>query len=208
MEQLARAVHGPAERAANTFTGRLEAMGAGLDDGVPTAERPNADLERVVGHLERTLTLKATSTLVVVSIDSLDVARLAVLTLAHRLRDRGLAVSLVNETQEALPDRGPVVEDAGDIVLVLAVLDPAQGAEHLREWGSTAVAIVTAGRSTENKLATNATMLRRASLDLGAVVLVGSDPSDTTLGILLPVGAAPTGPAGDEERSRSTIESS
>ena len=107
VEQPAIAVRGPAERVANTFAGRLKAMGAGLDDGVPTAERPNADLERVVGHLERTLTLKATSTLVVVSIDSLDVARLAVLTLAHRLRDRGLAVSLVNETQEALPDRGP-----------------------------------------------------------------------------------------------------
>jgi hypothetical protein len=174
----------------------------------PTTESPNADLERLVGHLERTLTLNATRALLVVSIDSLDVATLAVLSLADRLRARGVAVSLVNETKAALPNSGPVAidETGDDIVIVLAVLDPADGAQHLREWGSTAVAIVTAGRTSENKLATNAAMLRSASLDLGAVVLVGSDASDTTLGILPPEGSAPVGAAVDEERSRSTVE--
>ena len=132
------------------------------------------------------------------------------LTLADRLRNRSLAVSLVNETDAALPDSGLDAsgEDEGDIVLVLAVLDPADGAEHLREWGSNAVAIVTAGRSTENKLAANATMLRSASLDLGSVVLVGSDASDTTLGIFLRDGSLPAGPVDAEERSRATVESS
>jgi capsular polysaccharide biosynthesis protein len=175
----------------------------------PSAARPNRDLERVVGHLDRTLTLTATRTLVVVSIDSLDVARLAVLTLARRLRDRGLAVSLVNETKEALRDSDARAtgEHGGDIVLVLAVLDPADGAEHLREWGSTAVAIVTAGRSSESKLATNATMLRSASFDLGAVVLVGSDASDTTLGLVPKHALEPTGSVVDQERARTTVES-
>src|SRR5205814_1964134 len=108
------------------------------------------------------------------------------LMLADRLRERGLGVSLVNETNKTFADwdRHASGEEDGDIVLVLAVLDPATGAEHLREWGPTVVAIVTAGRSNENKLATNATMLQSASLDLGAVVLVGSDPSDTTLGVV------------------------
>jgi hypothetical protein len=68
--------------------------------------------------------------------------------------------------------------------LVVAVLDPANGAEHLREWGETAVAIVTAGRSTDAKLAANATMIRSAGLRLASVVLVDSDPLDDTLGVV------------------------
>jgi len=173
------------------------------------AARANRDFERVVGHLDRTLTLTATRALVVVSIDSLDVTRLAVLTLADRLRGRGLAVSLVNETKEPLVDSDARAADevGGDIVLVLAVLDPADGAEHLREWGPNVVAIVTAGRSSESKLATNATMLRSASLDLGAVVLVGSDASDTTLGLVPQHKFEPTELVVDAARARTTVES-
>ncbi len=157
-----------------------------LVHGRPTSTHPNDELLRLVNHLERALTLTPTRALVVVSIDSLAVARLAVLTLAARLRERGQSVSLVNETGKPLPDPSAPAEndDATEIVLVLAVLDPASGAEHLREWGSTATAIVTAGRSPEVTLTANATMLQSASIELESVVLVGSDAYDTTLGIL------------------------
>jgi hypothetical protein len=163
-----------------------------------------------VAQLERTLTLTASRVLVVISIDSLDVARLAVLSLAERLRNRGVAVSLVNETHETLPDTADDEprEEGSDVTLVLAVLDPAVGAQHLREWGSNAIAIVTAGRSTETKLAANATMMQSASLDLLGVVLIRSDPTDTTLGIVPHLPPASMRPAAGEELRHSTIESS
>ena len=146
----------------------------------------------------------------VVSIDSLAVARLAVITLAGRLRDRGLAVSLVNESGTALPDGTPdeVGEDGVDVVLVLAVLNPADGAEHLREWGSNVVAIVTAGRSTETKLTTNTTMLRtRRSTSVPSCSWAPTQPTRrlASLSTALP---RPLGAAAAEERSHSTVESS
>jgi hypothetical protein len=171
--------------------------------------RAKADLANLVAHLERTLALDGTGSLIVVSIDSLKVARRAVLTLADRLHDRGLSVSLVNETPAGLADkRYGVAEDDDDsnVVLVLAVLDPAAGAEHVREWASSVVAIVTAGRSTEEKLRCHATMLRSASLSLSSVVLVNSDPTDATLGVYPLDGSVESRPARDAERSRSAVE--
>jgi hypothetical protein len=79
-----------------------------------------------------------------------------------------------------------VEEPPADVVLVLAVLDPARGAEGLREWATNAVVFVTAGRSTESTLRANAAMLRNASLDLSSVVLIDADERDDTLGLLEP----------------------
>jgi hypothetical protein len=66
--------------------------------------------------------------------------------------------------------------------VVVAALNPAKGAEHLREWASDAVVLVTAGRSTATTLESNATMIRAAGLHLRSVVLIGSDPDDDSLG--------------------------
>jgi hypothetical protein len=158
--------------------------------GVPTPVAPNADLQLIVTHLETTLAITSANALVVVAIDSLQVATLAVRSLAHRLRSEGLGVAIVNETGKAWPIES-TLEDEGrddtardaDVVLVLAVLDPAKGAEHLREWAANAVALVTTGRSTETKLRANATMIRRAALDLRSIALIDADKSDDTLGI-------------------------
>jgi len=51
-------------------------------------------------------------------------------------------------------------------------------------------------------------MLRSASLDLGAVVLVDSDASDTTLGLVPRHDNAPTESVANEARPRTTVESS
>ncbi|MDQ1535047.1 MAG: hypothetical protein QOF28_2808, partial [Actinomycetota bacterium] len=73
-------------------------------------------------------------------------------------------------------------ESESDVVVVVAALNPAKGAEHLREWASDAVVLVTAGRSTATTLESNATMIRAAGLHLRSVVLIGSDPDDDSLG--------------------------
>jgi capsular polysaccharide biosynthesis protein len=150
--------------------------------------------------------------LVVVSVDNVDVAAVTVWSLASRLADQDQHVIVVNETGRALPEiataptttaveppaagdtepltAAPSSEPArdsdsdseSDVVVVVAALNPAKGAEHLREWASDAVVLVTAGRSTATTLESNATMIRAAGLHLRSVVLIGSDPDDDSLG--------------------------
>jgi hypothetical protein len=166
----------------------------------PTPDRPNADLQMVVRSLQSALATAPTRALLIVAIDSLRVATLAMQTLEQRLVAEGHQVSIVNETGHDLP---PQAESNGDVVLVLAVLDPAKGAEHLREWATTAVAFVTAGRSTREKLEAQATMLRNASLELHSVVLIDADRTDDSLGIV----ETPPAPAAEVERAERGAES-
>jgi capsular polysaccharide biosynthesis protein len=72
--------------------------------------------------------------------------------------------------------------DPEQVVLVLAVLDPAEGAERIRALASKAVAIVTAGRSTMTTLRSASDMLEVAHIELVSVVLVGSSAHDESYG--------------------------
>ena len=143
-----------------------------------------------------------------VSVDNIDVASVAVWSLAGRLVDQHQHVVVVNETGRTLPEparsprprrgrpgpaaarttpmTGPSSDTARaaetDVVIVVASLNPAKGAEHLREWATDAVVLVTAGRSNATTLESNATMIRAAGLHLRSVVLIGCDPDDDSLG--------------------------
>jgi capsular polysaccharide biosynthesis protein len=87
--------------------------------------------------------------------------------------------------------------DAEQVVLVLAMLDPAEGAERIRAFAPNAVAIVTAGRSTMTSLRAVSDMLEVAHVELASVVLVGSSGHDESFG--RHVGARASAPApGDE----------
>ena len=125
---------------------------------------------------------------------------MAAQALADKLVAGGRRVSIVNETggpllgQEDRGDRRPTADDGAldaDVILVLATLDPARGAEHLREWAANAVAFVTAGRSSVTKLEAHAAMIRSAALHLRSVVLIGADRDDDSLGIFEDPFAAP-----------------
>ncbi|MET1001443.1 MAG: hypothetical protein ABWZ15_06505 [Acidimicrobiia bacterium] len=162
----------------------------------------DGDMQLVVRHLEAAVPPGTTSTsaLVIVSIDSLRVSTLAAQALARKLVAGGRRVSIVNETggpllgQEDRGDRRPTADDGAldaDVILVLATLDPAKGAEHLREWAANAVAFVTAGRSSVTKLEAHAAMIRSAALQLRSVVLIGADRDDDSLGIFEDPFAAP-----------------
>jgi capsular polysaccharide biosynthesis protein len=71
---------------------------------------------------------------------------------------------------------------ASDVVLTLATLTPALGADHLRAWSSRVAVVVTAGRSTVTKLHATGEMIRLAGLRLESAVLIGSDRRDDSLG--------------------------
>lgn len=70
-----------------------------------------------------------------------------------------------------------------DVVLALAQVNPAVGASHLTEWATTAVTVVTSGRSTAIALRSTSQMLRVAGIELTSTVLVGADPQDESLGL-------------------------
>jgi hypothetical protein len=169
--------------------------------------KPNADLQLVVRHLRSALDSASAPALAVVAIDNVPAAALAVQSLQKQLAGEGYRVSILNETGGDLPggvvaigeppsDRGGAI--AWNVVLVLATLDPMKGADHLREQAADAVVLVTAGRSTATKIEANAIMIRGAGLRLRSAVLIGTDPTDDSLGIfeerLVPtIGRRPVG---------------
>lgn len=71
-----------------------------------------------------------------------------------------------------------------DLVLTLAVLDPALGAEHLATWATDAVAVVTAGASTAVRIHAVGEMIRLSGTRLGSVVVTDTDKADESIGRL------------------------
>jgi capsular polysaccharide biosynthesis protein len=75
---------------------------------------------------------------------------------------------------------------AANLLLTLATLDPAFGGDHLGTWTANAVAVVTAGESSVEKVYSVGEMLRLAGTRLDSVVLIGADKTDETLGAVDP----------------------
>ena len=73
--------------------------------------------------------------------------------------------------------------DVADVVLTLATLTPALGAEHLSSWASRAAVVVTAGRSTTAKIQATGEMLRLAGLPIDTAVVLRADRTDEGVGI-------------------------
>jgi capsular polysaccharide biosynthesis protein len=73
--------------------------------------------------------------------------------------------------------------DVADVVLTLATLTPALGAEHLGSWASRVAVVVTAGRSTTAKIQATGEMLRLAGLQIDTAVVLRADRTDEGVGI-------------------------
>jgi capsular polysaccharide biosynthesis protein len=71
-----------------------------------------------------------------------------------------------------------------DILIALAALDPAVGADHLSTWTNEAVAVVTAGGSTTMKLRATGEMVRDVGIHLASAVVLGADRADESLGVV------------------------
>jgi hypothetical protein len=114
------------------------------------------------------------------------------------LRPRGLP-ALARDAADLLPigqwDEGPETPGArlGDVTLVLADLDPAVGADHLATWADRIIVVVTAGRTSVEKIRAVGDMVRAAGLDLRFAVVLHTERSDDSSGQLpveQPVAAA------------------
>jgi capsular polysaccharide biosynthesis protein len=75
---------------------------------------------------------------------------------------------------------------SADLLLILATLDPALGGDYLGTWATNAVAVVTAGEASAEKLHGVAEMIRLAGANLDSVVLIGADKGDESLGVIDP----------------------
>jgi capsular polysaccharide biosynthesis protein len=70
-----------------------------------------------------------------------------------------------------------------DLLLTLTTLEPSLGAEHLAGWAHGAVAVVTAGRSSADRVHAVGEMIRLSGTELISAVLVGADKVDESLGV-------------------------
>jgi capsular polysaccharide biosynthesis protein len=77
-----------------------------------------------------------------------------------------------------------VTSDAAtDVLLTLVTLDPATGGDHLATWATSAVVVVSAGRSSAERLHGVGELIRLAGTRLDSAVLLGADKSDESLGL-------------------------
>jgi capsular polysaccharide biosynthesis protein len=72
---------------------------------------------------------------------------------------------------------------SADLLFTLVTLDPSLGGEHLATWATSAVAVVTAGRSSWAGIHAVGELIRLAGISLTSVVLVGADKADDSLGV-------------------------
>jgi capsular polysaccharide biosynthesis protein len=72
---------------------------------------------------------------------------------------------------------------SADLLVTLATLDPASGGDHLATWATEAVAVVTVGRSSADRIHAVGEMTRLGGTRLDSVVLIGAEKSDESLGV-------------------------
>jgi capsular polysaccharide biosynthesis protein len=116
----------------------------------------------------------------------------------HPVSHDGAQLTLVLPEHEEIAPVGPVpaagpagsqADEAlvtacasADLLLTLVTLDPALGGDHLGTWAASAVAVVTAGGSSAERVHGVSEMIRLAGTRLDSVVLVGADGNDESLG--------------------------
>jgi capsular polysaccharide biosynthesis protein len=85
---------------------------------------------------------------------------------------------------------------SADLLLTLVAPDPTVGSGNLSTWATGAVAVVTAGRSTSERIHAVGEMVRLSGVPLLSAVLIGADSSDESVG-LPPPQAAPAATSPD-----------
>jgi capsular polysaccharide biosynthesis protein len=117
----------------------------------------------------------------------------------------GRTVTLFMAPDDPTEPADPEVLRDADVVLVLASITPALGAEHLAAWGNGAVVAVTAGKVSTARLAATTQMLNQANLSTRSAILVGADKEDESFGALNPP-ASPSGHGDSDNYPAASLE--
>jgi capsular polysaccharide biosynthesis protein len=91
--------------------------------------------------------------------------------------------STSREAQPSIASQVAAACSSADVLLTLVSLDPSVGGDHLATWAADAVVVVTAGRSSWEKIQGVGEMIRLAGTRLVSAALVGSDKTDESLGV-------------------------
>jgi len=116
----------------------------------------------------------------------------------QRVSARGTTLTLIVPEPGDLPMAGPLRKprwakiaepvaracESADVILTLASVDPALGAEYLTGWTTSVVAMVTAGKSSAQRVFAAGEMLRLAGVPSVSAVLVNADKVDESLGVV------------------------
>ena len=94
--------------------------------------------------------------------------------------DRGVAAALRSSFSQVVADACA----SANVLLTLVTVDPSVGADHLATWTTDAVAVVTAGRSSAEKIHGVAELIRLSGTRLVSAVVVGADDTDESLGVI------------------------
>ena len=91
---------------------------------------------------------------------------------------------LLGGWQDRVPEQLIAASGSADLVLTLASLDPAVGAEHLATWTRRAVVMLTAGCSGAERVHSVGEMIRLAGIEQVSAVLLDADATDQSLGVV------------------------
>jgi len=94
--------------------------------------------------------------------------------------DRGQAMAQRPDFTRAVADACA----AANALLTLVTVDPALGGDHLATWATDAIAVVTAGESSGEKIHGVAEIIRLSGTRLVSAVLLGADDTDESLGTI------------------------
>jgi capsular polysaccharide biosynthesis protein len=83
--------------------------------------------------------------------------------------------------------------DDADVILTLATVDPALGAEHFSTWVSDVVVMVRAGGASAVQIDAVGQLLRQSLIGVWSAILIDADPDDVSAGV--PGGYQPDAPA-------------
>jgi capsular polysaccharide biosynthesis protein len=98
---------------------------------------------------------------------------------AVRFAGRPMSVFVAPEDPTGPPPDGFADADA---VVVLAEVSPTLGADHLADWASAAVIVVTAGGASASRMSSVSQLMRQAGIKVISAVLLGGAPDDESLG--------------------------
>lgn len=108
----------------------------------------------------------------------------------YRVGSRGMqqimllvAPSMWSEESARFLDPADVTWEKVDVVLLVATVDAAVGAWHLRRWTDRATVVVTAGQSTAQDIIGTAELLRAASVTVTSAILLGAESHDNSIGL-------------------------
>ena len=95
----------------------------------------------------------------------------------------GQPIKLFVAPDDPTQNSGPEADEDTDMILIVATVDPAFGAQHIADWASDAVVMVQAGEANAVRIDSVGELLRQARIAVRSAILLGGDSNDDSSGV-------------------------